>query len=229
MNIIGIDPSITSTGMVINGKLFSYSYESKAFKKSGDLTKWYESCNPYVNLRFHNQAQFDGYADEQMVKMNLYKDVVSNILIDITNNIDITKEIKISIEGYSYGSSSGNLIDLVMFGTILRDRLMDVSRNITIVSPNTLKLESCKMTYPPIESIVGKRVIKTIIEHKNNEGISGGKFTKREMFLSIVENKYWNDEWSKYLRTIRSDIDSQKIPKPHEDLNDAYLLYRYIS
>ena len=41
MNIIGIDPSLISTGMVINGKLFNYCRESDAINKSG-LGKWFK-------------------------------------------------------------------------------------------------------------------------------------------------------------------------------------------
>ena len=228
MNLIGLDPSITSTGMTINGKLFSYSYEKAAKKKGGDLTKWFESCEPYVNLRFHQQAKFNNYQDEQLIKLKYYTEVVENILEDIINNIDKKQDTKIGIEGYSYGSPAGNLIDLVSFGTLLRDRLIkNVSDNIITVSPNSLKLESCKMVYTPLQIEKGKRKKKIVLEYRNNEGIPGGKFTKNEMCKSIIESD-WEDDWVKYLRTVNSDF-STKIPKPHDDLNDSFLLYKYIS
>lgn len=227
MNYIGIDPSITSTGMVINGLPFSYSYISDGFTKKGDYTKWYEMCKNVVNFRFHDKVSFDGYKDEQVAKMNLYRSVVDSIINDVKDNL-IDGDIKVAMEGYSYGSSAGNLIDLVMFGTLVRDRLIDIKCDITVVPPTTLKLESCKLTYPPIEKITGKKKKKITLEYRNNEGIAGGKFTKKEMYLSVVENKEWDDNWKKHLEHVRGDINTQKIPKPHEDITDAYLLYQYV-
>jgi hypothetical protein len=152
---------------------------------------------------------------------------VNKIITDIEDNIT-SGNIKVAIEGYSYGSSAGNLIDLVTFGSLIRDRLLDIGCEVVVVSPASLKLESCKLTYPPIVEIVGKRKPKEVLFYRNNEGISGGKFNKREMYLSVVENTTWKDDWSNHLRFIKGDISSQKIPKPHEDITDSYLLYQYI-
>lgn len=227
MNYIGIDPSITSTGLVINGKVFSYTYEEKAFTKKGDYTKWYKLSEHYVNYRFHDQARFDNYQEEQVIKLGLYKGVVNNIIEDVKNNIDIDQKTLVAIEGYSYGSSAGNLIDLVTFGTLLRDSLVNMGCILEVVSPMSLKLESCKLTYDPI--VIEKGVRKKRIEYqfRNNEGIAGGNFTKYEMYKSIIENNVWEDDWKKHLESLGDDINAT-IPKPHEDINDAYLLYQYI-
>lgn len=226
-NYIGIDPSITSTGMVVNGEMFSYSYENAGYTKKGNLSKWYSLSEHVINFRFHNQVIFTDYQEEQIVKIELYRTVIEKIIKDIKDTIDVNIPIKVCIEGYSYGSNAGNLIDLVTFGTLLRDRLIDIGCDIKIMSPKTLKLESCKMTYPPIKTEVGKRVKKIKIEFKNNDGINGGDFDKTHMYKSIIENDKWNDKWKNHLKSIESDI-SKKIPKPHEDLNDAYLLYQYV-
>lgn len=235
MNLIGIDPSITSTGMVVNGKLFSYSYNSAGYTKKGELTKWYNVSNDIINFRFHDQAKFEDYRDEQLVKLDLYRNVVLNIMTDIRDNIDPDEKTIVSIEGYSYGSSAGNLIDLVTFGTLLRDSIFDITEDIIVLSPMSLKLESCKMTYPPIEKEIGKKKKRIVIEHRNNDGLSGGKFTKREMYQSIIENENWGNDihddmkkWITHLKSIESEIKEKKIPKPHEDINDSVLLYFYL-
>lgn len=228
VNYIGIDPSITSTGMVINGEPFSYSYDSNGYTKKGDLSKWFKLSEHVINFRFHEKVNFSDYQNEQVKKITMYSDVVETIIYDIKENIDENYPIKIAIEGYSYGSNSGNLIDLVTFGTLLRYRLLDLNCEIFVISPSTLKLESCKMTYPPIEEIKGKRKLKKILSYKNNEGISGGNFTKKDMYKSVLENIKWDDKWKDHLHSIESDIGDQKIPKPHEDVTDAYLLYQYI-
>jgi hypothetical protein len=226
MNIIAIDPSITSTGMCINGELFSYSYNSAAFTKKGNLTKWYESSEKYVNFRFHDKVSFGDYEEEQIEKIKLYRKVVDKIIEDISDNINTGEETVVAIEGYSYGSSAGNLIDLVSFGTLIRDKIIDnFTDNIKIVSPSTLKLESCKMVYEPIKKIKGIKKKKVVYEYRNKFGIAGGNFTKKDMYNAIIESK-WNDQWAEYLKTIKGEF--KAVPKPHEDLNDAYLMYQYL-
>jgi hypothetical protein len=97
-----------------------------------------------------------------------------------------------------------------------------------VIAPQTLKKESCKLTYEPIE-IVKKRSKKVTYEYKNNDGISGGKFTKKEMYKCITENKNYTCEWSELLREMESDVMSAKtIQKPMEDLNDCFILSKVI-
>jgi hypothetical protein len=224
MNYIGIDPSITSTGMTINGKMFSYSYEENVYTKKGNLTKWFASCEHIVNLKLHNRAIFDTYKNEQIIKLKLYKDIIEKIISDIESTIEPGKT-KIAIEGYSYGSETGYLIDLVTFGTLLRERLLDITEDIEVIAPSSLKLESCKLVYDPITIKKGKRKIE--YKYRNNEGISGGNFTKVHMCKAILESE-WDEPWVKYLKSVEKDF-ATKIPKPHEDLNDSFLLYKYIS
>ena len=104
-----------------------------------------------------------------------------------------------------------------------------MSKNIWILSPSTLKLEACKLTYKPIIKEVGKKVKRTEYEWRNNLGISGGKFTKRDMALCIIENEEIDDPWFKYLKSIKEELLSVKdIQKPHEDINDSVLIYQIL-
>ena len=67
------------------------------------------------------------------------------IINTILSNINDTEDTYIAIEGYSYSSNAGPLIDLVTFSTLLRDNLLKyVTTNITIVSPGELK-KGCAM------------------------------------------------------------------------------------
>ena len=50
------------------------------------------------------------------------------------------------------------------------------------------------------------------------------------MFLSIVENDDWNDDWAKHCKEIQVDLlENKTIKKPYEDVNDAYLLWQYLN
>lgn len=231
MNIIGIDPSITSTGLCVNGKLFNYSYEEKAYTKKGELTKWFKDCDYYMIFRFHHQAKYNSYVEEQVHKLIQQKKIVSNIMTDIYNNIDLNDDTIVGIEGYSYSSSTSSIIDLVQFGTLIRSELVKLTTDIIIISPSTLKLETCKMAYKPIEKTVGKRKPKIVLEHRNNEGIAGGKFTKVEMHKALIEKGDWGDiptELIKYIDYLKTVEYGKNIPKPIEDISDSTLLWLYL-
>ena len=109
----------------------------------------------------------------------------------------------------------------------MRKKLFDqISEDITVMSPSTLKLESCKLTYPPIVTETGKKVKKVKVEYRNNLGLSGGKFTKTDMFMAIVDNNEMGDFWTKHCKLVKSDVlGVSTIPKPYEDVNDAFLIY----
>jgi hypothetical protein len=226
VNFIGLDPSLISTAMVVNGKLFNYCREKDAMNKSG-YSKWFKYCEDKVIFRFISYRESDSYSEGELIKLKDYDKISDQIIKDIEENIDKTKPTKIGIEGYSYSSDAGAIIDLVTFSTLLRKKLYDyISTDITVLSPSTLKLEACKLTYPPINE--GKKKEKWV--YKNAYGISGGSLTKHGMFMCIVDNNEINDDWSNLCKTLKDDImGATKVPKPFEDLNDGWLLYQFLN
>lgn len=222
MNLIGIDPSLISSSITINGKMLNYCKESNAFNKSG-LQKWYKMAEHLVEYRFINYNTYKNYSEGELVKLMDYDNITDMIIDDIIKNIDKDKSTRVAIEGYSFASNAGDIIDLVTFSTLLRNKIYkNITTDITVLSPSTLKQESCKLTYKPID--IG--VKKEKLEWRNNEGLAGGKFTKREMMLSLIENSTLIDDWSKHLRDIKDEVmEMKKIPKPYEDSNDSFLLY----
>lgn len=226
MNIIGIDPSLISTGLVVNGKLFNYCRESDATNKSG-LSKWFKYTEGKLTLRYIKFRDYDNYSEGELIKLKDYDTITTQIIKDIQDNIDDTQPTKIGIEGYSYSSDAGAIIDLVTFSTLLRKKLFDyISEDIIVMSPSTLKLEACKLTYLPIN--IGKKKEKLV--YKNNDGVSAGSFTKHGMFLTIVENNELNDPWVKLCKSLKTEIMSiSKVPKPFEDINDSFLMYHILN
>jgi hypothetical protein len=230
MNFIGIDPSLISTAVVVNGDITNYCRESKVMTKTG-MSKWFKSAEQFCTYEYITYRNFDNYSDGEIIKLKDYDLITDNIIDDILSKIDLTEETYIGIEGYNFGAQVGDLIDLVTFSTLLRKKLYDrVSNNIIVYSPTSLKLESCKFTYPPILKEVGKKKKKIEVEYRNPIGIPGGKFTKNDMCLAIIDNtNVSNDKWFTYLKSIRNEIMGAKnIPKPHEDINDAVFLYHIL-
>lgn len=233
MNIIAIDPSLISTALVVSSgdsfKIYNYCRESDAYGKKG-LTKWFKLAEEYVNYRFIEYREFEDYSEGELTKLKDYDKITDQIINDMLENIDMSKETKIGIEGYNFGAQVGDLVDLVTFSTLLRKKLFDkVSEDITVLSPSTLKLESCKLTYEPNVKEIGGKNPRKEYKWRNNLGISGGKFTKTDIFRSIVENNDLNDYWSNHCKLMKSDVLSlSKVSKPYEDICDSYIIYQYL-
>lgn len=232
-NIVALDPSLISTALVVSSgdtfKMYNYCRESSAFGKTG-IKKWFKLAEQFVTYKFINYREFTDYSEGELTKLKDYDKITDGIISDILSNIDTSKPTKIGIEGYSFSSTAGDIIDLVTFSTLLRKKLFDqISEDITVMSPSTLKLESCKLTYPPIVTETGKKIKKVKIEYRNTLGMSGGKFTKTDMFMAIVENNEMLDFWTKHCKLVKSDVlGVATIPKPYEDVNDAFLIYNVL-
>lgn len=232
MNFIGIDPSLISTAIVVGTedsfKMYNYCRESSVYGKTG-IKKWFKLAEQYVNYRFVNYRPFNNYSEGEITKLKDYDSVTDNIISDIICNIDTSRPTAVGIEGYSFSSSAGDIVDLVTFSTLLRKKIFDrVTQNISVLSPSTLKLESCKMTYPPIVKNIGGKNPRQEFIWRNPFGLSGGSFTKTEIFNSIIDNES-DDYWSNHCRSVKDDILSVKtIPKPYEDVNDSFILFNYL-
>ncbi len=210
-------------------KIYNYCRESSAYGKTG-LKKWYKMAEEYVTYKFINYRSFEDYSEGELIKLKDYDKITDGIIDDILSNIDNSKPTKIGIEGYSFSSTAGDIIDLVTFSTLLRKKLFDkISQDIFVISPSTLKLESCKLTYPPIIKEIGKKKISYKEEYRNNIGIPGGSFTKRDIYYSIIENNKWSDYWYNHCKSVKDDILSiSMIPKPYEDINDSFNIFKYL-
>jgi hypothetical protein len=62
VNFIGLDPSLISTGLVVNGKIYNYCREKDATNKSG-LSKWFKLCEDKLTLRYIEYKEFENYSD----------------------------------------------------------------------------------------------------------------------------------------------------------------------
>ena len=234
MNIVSIDQSLISTALVIsNGdkfKIFNYCRESKVYGKTG-MTKWFKLAEEHITYRFIEYREFKNYSEGELIKLKDYDNITDMIMKDIFENIDPSKPTKVGVEGYSFSSKNGDIIDLVTFSTLLRKKLWDqLTHDITVLSPSTLKLEACKLTYNPIIKEIGGKKKRVELVWRNNIGISGGKFDKIHILMSIIENKKFIDYWSNHCKLVKDDLLSVKtIPKPYEDVNDSMIIFKYLS
>lgn len=223
MNIIGIDPSLNSTGLVINGKVFNFTKESYVYGKT-TMKKWYKYGEPYINYHFISHNNKDGvYAKDEIIKMVDYDKITSDIVEIILSEINKDDDTVIGIESYSYNSAAGDIIDLVTFSTTLRIKLFQqITENLIIIPPSSLKKEAGKMTYP--EEKKGKNIV-----YRNNFGLASGHFQKKEMYLSLIENKSFTDNYVQQIKELKEDFLSvANFPSPFSDTNDAFIIYKHL-
>lgn len=236
MNYIAIDPSLSCTAMVVNDKKFVYTTPTVAHTKKGELKRWFQECEDQgVHIRVFDEIESDlSHSELELRKLGHFSRIVDTISEDIDLFCDGSQGIVVAIEGYSYSSSAGPLIDLVTFGTLLRRAIYnrfrhsdDVARvqipELRIYQPTEVKQKAATLVYSAIQK--GKKT-----EYRNPDGVAGGSFKKPEIYKALLHNtSLKGDEWVEFIREHSDEIlDMKSIPKPIEDINDAKTLYEII-
>lgn len=227
MNIVTIDPSLSSTAICVNNQFFVYASDTRAKTKAGKYKKWFAALEPHVSIRsFDTDTSKLDYSDQQVKKVELYDKITDNMISDINLSIDNDEPTLFAIEGFSYSSATNALIDLVTYSTLLKSKLLvDKDNRLMVVSPMSLKVEACKLTYGVTFNDKGKE-----LPCSNRDNVKGGKFTKNEILNTLLENsKLTNDWYIKLLKTFTDDLSNlNKVPNPIEDINDAKILYEIL-
>jgi len=222
-NLIGIDTSLTSCGMFIkkiNGDEFYYNY-----RNNDKISKWHKLLGNITYKSYYTPVIND-YSKQEIAKLVSYKKITDLIVEDILRHC-VPSETIIITEGYSYSSSNtSSLIDLIGYATLLRSQLITLNfHDFLIKSPSTLKLDTCKITYKPIEKVIGGKKPRIELIWKNNDGISGGHFKKHQMLEAVFDNINIHNKVKEILMPYKTDLLlMQSIPKPIDDIIDAILL-----
>ena len=206
---IGIDFSLTSPAICIykNGEYIFISFfndsgkdwkhsKSKLYKYHNDL------CDIIDVIPYTRKIDDDIYRNEQRTKMADAL-MITNLIIDKLKSI-IDDDVVIGLEGFSYGSISSSTLDLAMYNSFLRMRLIEIfgSDCLNIISPTE-----------------GKKVL-----------FGKGNAKKEDMIQAFIDNNLKDEVLVKnalwqYCKTNGVDY---KQPKPIDDLVDAYAILKSI-
>ena len=213
MIIIGIDPSLNSTAISVykNGVFSVYNYTNKDPKY-----KWIKEVEDFVDFKFHEyNDETDSFSESETEKIRIYDIVTDKIFNDIKEISD--QQTEVFIEGYSYSSAQGRLIDLVTFSTLLRIKLVKHGINLNVIPPSTLKKTVAEQVYP-----IDK---KGIARDENLK--AGGSFDKKDMMKCLIKLDV-NCNYIDYLKANKDLLLKPKnLAKPFDDINDAMLLSYY--
>lgn len=209
MNFVTIDFSLNSPGICVF-KNDKYHFIGYLKPKTG--TKKEQQLQEELNMLEDTQISYqpdwtnnEAYSKSEMIKIQRHtqtaKDII-DMIIEITGN---DSPFVIAFEGSSYGSSAGtnNIIDMAAGAAILKMEMMsrlEVLEMMTI-APSTIKKHAGK-----------------------------GNMKKDELWVKFLENVL-NDsalENSELFSYCKSNIGPiKKVPKPLDDLVDAYFLLKY--
>ena len=216
MIIIGIDPSLSSTSIVIKteDEAFFYNYTNNK-----PNYKWIKKTSDIINFKFHNYKQGKDYSDNEIEKLIEYDKITTNIvndIIDIICNHD-DNDVRVYIEGFSYSSNAGRIIDLVTFSTLLRAKLLKTQLvNLNVISPSELKKSVASLVYTKDKKGM----------YRDDSGKAGGMFDKRDIMVAILKlNNKMGTSYEKFLIDNQDELlKTKNIPKPFDDTTDSLSL-----
>lgn len=223
---IGIDISKISTALCIerNNKTFLYNYTTK---KSNNI--WIQDTSEFINYRHidYSYKKIKDYSEREMKKFDEFEEVSDLIVNDIFDNIKILDSISIAIEGFSFSSTAGPIIDLVELSTLIKHKIKNKVQGmvkIKIISPLSLKTFCCESVYKPIYITKGKRIIKKIKIIQDPNGKLGKNFDKKDMFNALINSKI-NMKIIEYLKENKTTfLKNKELPKPIDDIIDSIFL-----
>ena len=213
MNYLAVDFSLNSPGICIfNTESNTHHYIS--YVKPGLGTKKEQKLQEDISLLSDVtlvyqpdwKTTFGDYSKNELAKVRRYMataDQIINIILGITKT---KNDYIIAFEGTSYGSKMGtnNIIDMAAGAAILKEQMISQLhvKDILTVAPTTIK------------KFAGK-----------------GNMNKLQLFEAYQQNV--NDDpilAQSPLHSMIKDLEiGKKIPKPLDDLVDAYFLVTYVS
>ena len=207
----GIDFSLNSPGTCtqdLNGKytfitFFNYGNriwdeEGRKIPKSFSVHKELMDNTTILGFPYYRQVKNKDFLQREREKLTDGK-IIADLISDILITLYGTDNHKIALEGFSYGSKGNSFIDIVQYNTFLRNEIVNSwgVENISIYQPSHVK------------KLAGKG--------------NANKHYMVKAFQDDVHNDKNLRNTSLWKWTQGKDF-SEKIPKPIDDLVDAYFI-----
>lgn len=213
LNLVTVDFSLNSPGICI-WTSDKNEYHFISYLKAGTGTKAeqrrQEEISTFSDVTLFHQpdwkTKFGDYSKNEFAKIKRYREMSSDLISEIVNIIGTTKDYYIAFEGSSYGSKMGtnNIIDMAAGAAILKNQMMELLcvKEILTVAPTTIKKHAGK-----------------------------GNMNKAALWTAFLNNVCESPELanSPLFKYCVSEIgEVKKVPKPFDDLVDAWFLNHYL-
>ena len=207
----GIDFSLNSPGTCTQDHKGKYTFitffnygnriwdeEGRKIPKSFSVHKELMDDKTILGFPYYRQVKDKDFLLREREKLTdgqNIADLISNILITLYG----TQNHKIALEGFSYGSKGNSFIDIVQYNTFLRNEIV-----------NSLGVENISIYQPShVKKLAGKGNAN---KHYMVKAFQDDVFNDKD----LRKTKLW--KW-----TQGKDF-TEKIPKPIDDLVDAYFI-----
>lgn len=213
MIYVGIDFSLNSPGVCIKRESGEYQFITffnygnriwgEKTPKSFEIHKYLIDTNVIGGVPYNRIVDSKDFIERERQKIQ-DADSISELIVNILSlayNKDVCEQsnVKICLEGFSYGSKGNSFIDIILYNSLLRKKLKDCFGidNIYIYQPSAVKKLAGKGNANKHYMIDAFQ--KNVLDDKD-----------------LVNSEFW--QWSQ-----NKDY-SIKIPKPVDDLIDSYFI-----
>lgn len=203
---IGIDYSLTSPALCIekNNKLHFISLfdtHGNNYKKSIRYRYYNEIGNIVEVIPYVTCINKMSYISEQQCKI-YSAHLITSLIMSVIDKYVGDDTCYIAIEGFSYGSMSNSVVDLIMYQSFLRCDLMNKygAENIFVVSPSEVKKRLCGKGNANKEDMINAFISNTL---------NDSMLENNELYMYLIEN----------------ELDFKHI-KPIDDICDSYAVLR---
>ena len=213
LNLVTVDFSLNSPGICI-WQSSTNRYHFISYLKPGTGTKAeqrrQEEIDTFPDVSLIDQpdwkASLGDYSKNEFAKIIRYKTTADHLIRLITGITQTKEDYYIAFEGSSYGSKMGtnNIIDMAAGAAILKEQMiskLDVRKLLT-VAPTTIKKHAGK-----------------------------GNMNKAALWKAFLNNVCKSPELAQsplYKYCVSEIGEVKKVPKPFDDLVDAWFLNHYL-
>jgi len=213
LNLVTVDFSLNSPGICI-WQSSTNRYHFISYLKPGTGTKAeqrrQEEIDTFPDVSLIDQpdwkASLGDYSKNEFAKIIRYKTTADHLIRLITGITQTKEDYYIAFEGSSYGSKMGtnNIIDMAAGAAILKEQMiskLDVRKLLT-VAPTTIKKHAGK-----------------------------GNMNKAALWTAFLNNVCESPELAQsplYKYCVSEIGEVKKVPKPFDDLVDAWFLNHYL-
>lgn len=240
---IGLDLSLNSSACVIRGDdnktlaCISFSDQDKITKKMIKESECIRNVGiedlshlggpiKYVWVSWTPLSKKASYSEVEYTRAIDYDRISDLIVNTIKSEVGDNTEVSICIEGYSQGLTPGKIIELVSFSSLVRLKMIKAFNDchFEVVPPTSLKKFACETTYGITLNKKGKKQIS-----RSPEGVAGGSFKKPHMYKALTHfsTLKGDDDFTLFLKAHPEYLELATIPKPIDDMVDAYWLSLY--
>ena len=213
MNLVTVDFSLNSPGICIwTSDKNEYQFISYLKANTGTKAeqKRQEEISTFSDVTLFHQpdwkTKFGDYSKNEFAKIKRYREMASDLISTIVNIVGTTRDYYIAFEGSSYGSKMGtnNIIEMAAGAAILKNQMMELIcvEEILTVAPTTIKKHAGK-----------------------------GNMNKAALWTAFLNNVCESPELAKspLFKYCVSEIgEVKKVPKPFDDLVDAWFINHYL-